>query len=182
LAVGAGIALSKPVEDIWKELWLYPDTRVAYHNFNVSIDPAREDSDAAIIRCELHCIREQIPKDLPQEATRDYTSSVPSVADKQFLRDLPTCACRQVDGQAFFLCHATPSDPLYEYRPPDSPLWERDEEASSGANVVLAGHTHLQFARAGSTSGRWSIPEASDSPRLAICGHDTQFGRTVTWN
>ena len=42
---------------------------------------------------------------------------------------------------------ATPSDPLYEYRPPDSPLWERDEEASSEANVVLAGHIHLQFAR-----------------------------------
>lgn len=81
------------------------------------------------------------------EATRDYTSSVLSAADKQFLRDLPTRACRQVDGQAFFLCHATPSDPLYEYRPPDSPLWERDEETSSGANIVLAGHTHLQFAR-----------------------------------
>jgi protein phosphatase len=81
------------------------------------------------------------------EATRDYTSAVLSVADKQFLRDFPTCACRQVDGQAFFLCHATPSDPLHEYRPPDSPLWERDEEASSGANVALAGHTHVQFAR-----------------------------------
>ena len=81
------------------------------------------------------------------EATRDYTCSVLSAADKQFLRDLPTCASRQVNGQAFFLCHATPSDLLYEYRPPDSLLWERDEEASSGADVVLAGHTHLQFAR-----------------------------------
>ena len=81
------------------------------------------------------------------EATRDYTSSVLSAADKQFLRDLPTCACRQVDGQTFFLCHATPTDLLYEYRAPDSPLWERDEEASSGADIVLAGHTHLQFAR-----------------------------------
>ena len=81
------------------------------------------------------------------EATRDYTSSVLSLADKQFLRELPTCARRQVDGHAFFLCHATPSDPLYEYRLSASPLWERDEEASAGANIVLAGHTHLQFAR-----------------------------------
>jgi predicted phosphodiesterase len=81
------------------------------------------------------------------EATRDYTCSVLSAADKQFLRDLPTCACRDVGGNTFFLCHATPSDFLYEYRPPDSPLWERDEEARSGADVVLAGHTHLQFAR-----------------------------------
>ncbi len=81
------------------------------------------------------------------EETRDYTCSVLSAADKQFLRGLPTCACRQVDGNTFFLCHATPSDFLYEYRPPDSPLWERDEEASSGADVVLVGHTHVQFAR-----------------------------------
>lgn len=81
------------------------------------------------------------------ESTRQYTSSVLSVNDKQFLRDLPTCACRQLDGRIFFLCHATPSDLLYEYRPPDSPLWARDEESSSGADVVLAGHTHLPFAR-----------------------------------
>jgi putative phosphoesterase len=81
------------------------------------------------------------------QATRDYTTSVLSAADKQYLRDLPTCACRQINGDVFFLCHATPSDLLYEYRPPDSPLWRRAEEASSGANIVLAGHTHLQFSR-----------------------------------
>jgi putative phosphoesterase len=81
------------------------------------------------------------------EATRDYTCSVLSWTDKQFLRNLPTCAYRRVDGHSFFLCHATPSDFLYEYRPPDSPLWKRDEEASSGADVVLVGHTHVQFTR-----------------------------------
>ncbi len=55
------------------------------------------------------------------EATREYTASVLSAADKQFLR--------------------------YEYRPPASPLWDREEEASLGANFVLVGHTHLQFSR-----------------------------------
>lgn len=81
------------------------------------------------------------------EATRNYTSSVLSAVDRQFLRDLPTCACRKVDGNTFFLCHATPSDFLYEYRPPDSPLWGLDEGAGSAAEIVLAGHTHVQFAR-----------------------------------
>jgi protein phosphatase len=81
------------------------------------------------------------------EATRDYTRSVLSNRDKEFLRDLPACACRQVDGVVFFLCHATPADTLYEYRPPDSPLWRREEEANSGFDVILAGHTHLQFSR-----------------------------------
>lgn len=81
------------------------------------------------------------------EATRDYTVSVLSATDKRFLRDLPTCACRQVCDDIFFLCHATPSDLLYEYRPPDSPLWALDEESSLGANIILAGHTHLPFVR-----------------------------------
>jgi putative phosphoesterase len=83
------------------------------------------------------------------EATRDYTTSVLSAADKQYLRGLPSCACRQVNGDVFFLCHATPSDLLYEYRPPGSPLRAHTEEVSSGANLVLVGHTHLQFSRAG---------------------------------
>jgi putative phosphoesterase len=81
------------------------------------------------------------------ESTRQNTCSVLSAADKQYLRELPICACREIDGEIFFLCHATPSDLLYEYRPPDSLLWKHDEEASSGANTVLVGHTHQPFAQ-----------------------------------
>jgi len=81
------------------------------------------------------------------ETTRDYTRSVLSANDKKYLRELPTCARRQIGGEIFFLCHATPSDLLYEYRRPESRLWERAEDASSGATVILAGHTHLQFCR-----------------------------------
>src|SRR5438132_2358407 len=81
------------------------------------------------------------------EATRDYAIATLSSADRQYLRQLPTSARRQIEGTTFFLCHATPSDLLYEYRPSDSPLWDRIEEASSGADVVMAGHTHLQFSR-----------------------------------
>jgi diadenosine tetraphosphatase ApaH/serine/threonine PP2A family protein phosphatase len=66
----------------------------------------------------------------------------------KYLRGLPTSARRQVDGQVIFLCHATPADLLYEYRPPGSALWDLPEEASAGADVILAGHTHLQFSRA----------------------------------
>jgi putative phosphoesterase len=81
------------------------------------------------------------------EATSQYTRSALSADEKQFLRELPACACREVDGRIFFLCHATPSDLLYEYRTPDSRLWAREEESSSGADVILAGHTHLPFVR-----------------------------------
>jgi putative phosphoesterase len=79
------------------------------------------------------------------EATRDYTVAALSPADKQYLRQLPTSARRKIGGTIFFVCHATPANPLYEYRPPDSPLWHTAEEVSHGANVILTGHTHLQF-------------------------------------
>jgi putative phosphoesterase len=80
------------------------------------------------------------------EATRKYTETVLSAEQKTFLRDLPECLCREVEGTVFFLCHATPSNPLSEYRSSDSPRWEI-EEAVVGADVVLAGHTHLPFVR-----------------------------------
>jgi putative phosphoesterase len=82
------------------------------------------------------------------DAMKDYTVSVSSEEQKQFLRELPTSACRRINGQMFFLCHATPSDLLYEYRPADSPRWAFEEELSSGADVILAGHTHVPFCRA----------------------------------
>jgi len=80
------------------------------------------------------------------EETGRFTSSVLGARDKQFLRDLPAVARREVDGKRFLLCHATPSDPLYEYRPPDSPLWAQDADPCTGADVLLVGHTHVQFA------------------------------------
>jgi protein phosphatase len=81
------------------------------------------------------------------EATGAFTASTLSSTDKQYLRGLPLSARREVDGKVFFLCHATPSDLLYEYRAPDSPLWERAEQAASDAGIILTGHTHLQFMR-----------------------------------
>lgn len=53
------------------------------------------------------------------EAMGSYTRSMLSAEDKQYLRGLPACARRRVGSQVFFLCHATPSDLLYDYRLPD---------------------------------------------------------------
>lgn len=81
------------------------------------------------------------------EETRQYTQSTLSDEHKAFLRRLPLTIRREIDGAAFFLCHATPTSPLYEYRAPDSPRWQIREEASAGADIILVGHTHLQFVR-----------------------------------
>ena len=80
------------------------------------------------------------------EATRQLALRALSDDDRQYLRELPLTAATERGGQRVFLCHATPSDPLFAYCPPDSPSW--NEEASAvDADVILVGHTHLPFVR-----------------------------------
>ena len=80
------------------------------------------------------------------EAMMQYTKSVLSDSQKQFLREIPLAARRDVDGLKVSLCHAAPSDPLFAYCPPDSPRWEEEVDLAR-ADVLLVGHTHLQFIR-----------------------------------
>ena len=80
------------------------------------------------------------------ETTRQLAMATLSEADKRFLRDLPLSVSTERDGRRFFLCHATPSDPLFAYCPPDSPTWA-DESAAVDADVILVGHTHLPFIK-----------------------------------
>jgi putative phosphoesterase len=80
------------------------------------------------------------------EATRQHALKALSEEDKRFLRDLPLTAFVERDQRRFFLCHATPSDPLFAYCPPDSRAWV-DEIAAVDADVILVGHTHLPFVR-----------------------------------
>jgi protein phosphatase len=80
------------------------------------------------------------------EATRQHTMKTLSDDDKGFLRDLPLTASVERGGRRFFLCHATPSDPLFAYCPPESPAWSQ-ECASVDADIILVGHTHLPFVK-----------------------------------
>lgn len=75
-----------------------------------------------------------------------YTNSVLSDSQKQFLRDLPLIAEREVEGVRVSLCHAVPSDPLFTYCPPESDRWEKELELAN-ANILLVGHTHVPFVR-----------------------------------
>jgi predicted phosphodiesterase len=115
------------------------------------------------------------------EAMGNYTRAVLSPEQKRYLRGLPTCACRQIGSKIHFLCHATPSDLLFEYRPPDSPLWAKDEAASSGADTILVGHTHLPFVQTfGSRTvvnpGSLGQSKAGDSRARYAVWQDGRFG------
>lgn len=80
------------------------------------------------------------------EETGRFTRSVIHEDQKRFLRSLPLTAQRVIAGVKFFLCHAVPASPLYEYVVPDSARWQQ-EAAHVPAGVLLVGHTHLPFQR-----------------------------------
>jgi putative phosphoesterase len=74
-----------------------------------------------------------------------YTESVLDEQQKAYLRGLPLTARREAGGARFFMCHAAPSDPLFEYAPPTlTALWTQ-EAAAVDAEILLVGHTHLPF-------------------------------------
>ena len=80
------------------------------------------------------------------EETGWHTQSVLSEEQRGYLRGLPLTATVTADGHEVLLCHAAPSDPLYEYRREVSPLWLADAVAPA-ITVQLAGHTHVPFQR-----------------------------------
>jgi protein phosphatase len=80
------------------------------------------------------------------EATRRYTSSVLSDAQKAFLRGLPVQAQAERDGHRFHLVHAMPSNPFYGRCPPDGEEWAA-EIGALAADVLLVGHSHAPFIR-----------------------------------
>jgi predicted phosphodiesterase len=113
------------------------------------------------------------------EAMGSYTRSMLSAEDKQYLRGLPACARRRVGSQVFFLCHATPSDLLYDYRLPDFAAVARRRGGqfrrryNPSRPYSSSIHAHLRIPHGAQSS------EASASRRRAILAPDMRFGRTV---
>ncbi len=77
-------------------------------------------------------------------AMQSYTETLLDEERKAFLRNLPLAAEGAADGKSFYLCHATPSDPLYRYLAAGAEQWRR-EAAAVEAEVLLTGHTHIPF-------------------------------------
>ena len=80
------------------------------------------------------------------EETGRYTRSVLTDGHKEYLRGLPLKAREAAEGVHFLMCHAAPSDPLFEYRREDSPLWLADS-VGPAIDMELVGHTHIPFCR-----------------------------------
>jgi putative phosphoesterase len=78
------------------------------------------------------------------DATYHIGEAQLTVAERSYLAGLPRSALIRRAGLRLMLVHATPRDPLYGYREPDIAAWEEDL-SDVEADLVLVGHTHLQF-------------------------------------
>lgn len=78
------------------------------------------------------------------ESTRSATDTVLSMADRQYLRALPLTKTVILGGVRFTVVHASPTDPLYRYLPPETPasVW-KTELSLVATDVLVLGHTHL---------------------------------------
>ena len=77
-------------------------------------------------------------------AMQEYTEPLLDADQRAYLRSLPRTAAPTIDGDRFFLCHATPTEPLYRYCPAEPVQWAPETEGLQ-TDIVLAGHTHLPF-------------------------------------
>ena len=80
------------------------------------------------------------------EATRRFTSSQLSGAQKAYLRSLPVRVQVEREGVRFYLTHATPSDPHCGRIAPNLDDWVAELERLD-ADVLLVGHSHVLFIR-----------------------------------
>ena len=78
------------------------------------------------------------------EATAHLGVAQLSTAERGSLAELPLRASQCIDGFPYHLVHATPTDPMYRYLEPTSDGWAR-EVREIGPEVLLVGHTHIQF-------------------------------------
>jgi putative phosphoesterase len=80
------------------------------------------------------------------DVTGRFTASVLAETQKAYLRFLPLHIRIAQARTVFSLCHATLSDPLFEYRACESSAW-LEECGSLDADVVFVGHTHVPCIR-----------------------------------
>lgn len=87
----------------------------------------------------------------PLSATMQRITAPKLSADaKRYLAELPRTLKSTIEGRTFFMCHATPTDPLYNYLVPDadSEKWAVEVDQAGAPDFMLVGHTHLPFIRA----------------------------------
>jgi phosphoesterase, MJ0936 family len=136
----------------WDELWVIGDLVNYGPNPNEVIDWVQTHAHCVVRGNHDHAVgfstdpRCSAPYRAMAAETGAFTAKVLSEDSKRYLERLPLSIERRLREHTFYLCHATPSDPLFGYLDKDSARWDAEVEATR-ANVVVTGHTHVPFIR-----------------------------------
>jgi protein phosphatase len=196
--IHANFAALREFPDTYDELWVIGDLVNFGPNPGKVIDWVRAHAHCVVRGNHDHAVGfDADPRCIPAyqamaKETGEYSSSVLTEEQKQYLRLLPLSADRTLGRARFHICHATPSNPLFGYLEQDSSTWE-SEVTSTGADVLIVGHTHVPFLRSigekqlvnpGSLGGlRITSPEASyaiwEDGHFHLKRYSYQFQETV---
>lgn len=151
--IHANFPALRSFNETWDELWVLGDL--------VNYGPSPNEV-VAWVRTHAHCVvrgnhdhaigfsvdpRCSAPYRAMASETGAFTADVLSTEDKRYLERLPLTIERRLGADSFFLCHATPSNPLFGYVEKDAAQWS-SEVISTEAKIVVTGHTHVPFIRA----------------------------------
>jgi protein phosphatase len=150
--IHANFAALRSLREEWDELWMIGDLVNYGPNPNEVVEWVRSHAHCVVRGNHDHAIgfsadpRCSAPYRAMASETGAFTASVLSSESKRYLERLPLSIERRLGGHTFYLCHATPSDPLFGYLDKDASAWEA-EVKSTRATVVVTGHTHVPFIR-----------------------------------
>jgi putative phosphoesterase len=142
----------RSLPDDYDELWVLGDL-VNYGPLpGAVVDFVRKNSKVVVQGNHDHSLgfdvdpRCSAPFRTMADVTRRYTASALERQQKDFLRSLPLKLELNRENTSFYLCHATPSNPLYSYCLEQSDEWVKEFDQVK-ADVLLVGHTHIPFIR-----------------------------------
>lgn len=148
--IHANYAALAALNETWDELWVIGDLVNYGPKPKEVIEWVRKHAHLVVRGNHDHAIgfhtdpRCSPPYKLMAAETGQYTGSVLSEDEKRYLESLPLSTERRLGKQTFYVCHATPSDPLFGYKSKDDPGWA-DELHSVESDVLVVGHTHTPF-------------------------------------
>ncbi len=148
--IHGNFAALQAIEENWDELWVIGDLVNYGPKPREVIAWVRQHAHVVIRGNHDHAVgfatdpRCSPPYKPMAAETGAFTASVLNEDEMAYLERLPLSVVRQQGSHTFYLCHATPSDPLFGYKDPDDRTWQ-EEVKSTSADVVIVGHTHVPF-------------------------------------
>lgn len=140
------------LRDMFDEIWVLGDLVNYGPQPSEVVDFVRSKATIAVRGNHDQAVAfSQDPRSSPQfrvmaKETQKFSESVLKPGEKSYLGSLPLRVSVERGGARFYLCHATPTDPLYAYCQGDSERWIEECDSIS-ADFLLVGHTHVPFVR-----------------------------------